>query len=142
MFSNGCTVVGGPDTAGTPSVAPATPLACRRRNVSRYAACSSVSAESSVLAAGLEVGDAPAQSRLGEALLVPELRGVVELEPRRHLGAGVERGDDGVRPPLGLGAVAERVEVDRTGHEAARRRVVDHPQPGGARRQPISTSIE
>ena len=105
------------------------------------------------LGQGAVVGPAPrprasATRRRSACSVVPLLRPTASPAPssrsaRGDLGAGVQRGDDGVGPALRLGAVAERVEVERPGHEAARGGVVDRPAARRARAaSAISTSIE
>ena len=131
VFSNGCTVVGGPDTAGTPSVAPATPLACRRRKVSRYAACSSGREESSTRQ---RASSAATCRRNPCSVSRFSSHSFVASSSWSRVAISVPGWSAAMTAwarPFGFGAIAERVEVERTGHEAAGRRVVDHAQPGG-----------
>ena len=98
--------------------------------------------ESSVMPRASSAATRRAQARLGEALLLPERRRRRRASKRAgDVGAGVQRGDDRVGAALGLGALAERLEVDRSGHEAAGGRVVDHPQ-AGRREAPAHLDVD
>ena len=84
--------------------------------------------------ASLERRDPAAQLALARSLLLPELDGSVDVELAGDVGSGMQRGDGGVRPTLGLDAGAERLRVEGTRHHAHRGRVVDDAQ--AVRREP------
>ena len=78
--------------------------------------------------ASLERRHAAAQLGLARSVFLPELEGGVELEWRAMSVPGCSAAMTACALPLASVRVAERLEVERSGHQAHRGRVVDDAQ--------------